>query len=97
MAQLRIQKTGDQATDMNFTAMKSELDPIIANKITQGNLIESTLRAGQNQVNHLLQRQPLGWLVTDQNTTSDIYRVSWDKNFIVLNASAPVTIGLWVF
>jgi hypothetical protein len=87
-----------QSPDPILTRWKSSLDPVLANQLLQGNLLTSVLLAiGSNQVAHKLQRQPVGWIITDQTGSSVIYRLSWDNNFIVLNASQPVTINLWCF
>ncbi len=98
MAAITLPKTGDQTLDLFFSRLKSELDPLLANRLMQGNVLKDlALIQGNNQINHLLQRQPLGWIVIDQSAVSQFYRVSWDMNFLVLNASQPATISLWVF
>ncbi len=87
-----------QSSDPILTKWKSQLDPLLANQLTQGSLLKGiSLIQGDTSVNHLLQRQPLGWIIADQNAASDLYRTFWDKNVIILNASQPVTINLWVF
>lgn len=49
------------------------------------------------KINHLLQRQPEGWLIVDKNAVGDIHRTDWDATSITLQASANTTISMWVF
>ncbi len=87
-----------QSTDPTLTKWKAILDPVLANPVIQGNLLKNiALIQGDTAVNHLLQRMPQGWMIADQNAVSDIYRTSWDNLVLVLNATQPVTISLWVF
>jgi hypothetical protein len=84
--------------DPALTRWKSILDPIIGNQLLQGNYIQSiSLNAGNNAIEHKLQRQPIGWIICDKTLSADLNRLSWDKNYITLLASSPTTINLWVF
>ena len=65
-------------------------------------LTSITLTAGSvNEINHQLGREIQGWIITGQNAQSDI----WDsqsgnprrERTLRLNASATVTVNLWVF
>lgn len=48
-------------------------------------------------INHGLQRQPRGWIVVDTDDHATYFRGSWDDRTIILAASVPVTVSLWVF
>lgn len=87
-----------QVPDATLTKWKSQLDPILANRLLQGNFLQNLdIKAGPNQVSHLLQRQPMGWIICDQTADSTFYRTSWDVNFINLVSSNATTASFWVF
>lgn len=46
---------------------------------------------------HTLQRQPLGFVITDQTTSAVVFRTSWNDTLITLQASSPTILQLWVF
>jgi hypothetical protein len=48
-------------------------------------------------VNHGLQRQPRGWIITDMPAFAAFYRVAWDERSITLLASVDSTVSIWVF
>lgn len=87
-----------------LTMLQSKLQeffaPLLANPTLDGTLLTNIqLVAGENKVEHKLQRAALGWIVVSKNATCDIWEPSKDlsKAFITLQSSAPVTISLWVF
>lgn len=76
---------------------------LILNQVTKKTLIDGVhvknvaLATGSNRFNHTLGRQPEGWDVVDRDAAADIFRSAWDANTITLDASAPVTIAIWIF
>ncbi len=99
MPSLALFKSGNQSFDLFQTRLKSELDPILANLLVQGSLLPNiSLLAGDNVINHKLARNQIGWVITDMSAGVTIYRSQpLNNRTLVLNASAPVTISLWVF
>lgn len=82
------------------TRWASTLNPFLALPILNGNMIvdidltASTPRA----INHLLQRMPQGWVLTDNTANAVIWRAADFNNFaITLESSADTTISIWVF
>jgi len=50
------------------------------------------------QIEHKLGRQPLGWMITDLDKASTIYRTAWDSKLLTLRASnANTTVDIWIF
>lgn len=58
---------------------------------------ELVLATGDNVINHKLQRMPLGYLILDQNAGVIVYRAAATDRTITLNASAAVTLKVWVY
>lgn len=82
------------------TKWAATLNPILALPILNGvsivgiNLIASTPQA----INHLLQRTPQGWFLTDNTADTPIWRtVAFNKLTLTLESSANTTISIWVF
>lgn len=66
---------------------------IIGNLVTGIVLVSGT----EKVIQHKLQRQPLGWIVTDNTASAILYRSSWDPSHLVLIPSADTTASVWVF
>ena len=51
------------------------------------------------QVPHSLGREPQGWIIVNKNADANVWQSSKDlsKAFVTLQASADVTVDLWVF
>lgn len=75
------------------------IDPVVNNQLNQGQLIGPiALISGTNVINHKLGRNQLGWIITDQDAASSIYRNAVFNNLTLsLSSSAPCNISLWVF
>jgi len=101
MSQIQLLKSGNQAFDLWQTRVKSQLDPVLANKIMQGNLLQGlTLTPGVNNINHLLGRTPYGWFPVDVNAPWNIWRSGpLNAQTLILTSSntATLTVSLWVF
>jgi hypothetical protein len=68
------------------------------NPLLDGTLVSAQrLAIGANVINHTLGRTPLGWVVTDRNAATTIYRTAWDNRTLTLNSSAVATVTLWIF
>ena len=82
------------------TKWPATLNPIIALPILNGNQISNvSLTANVPKViNHLLQRMPQGWFLTDNTADTAIWRAANFNNLtITLESSADTTISFWVF
>lgn len=78
----------------------SLLNPVLSLPILQGNQINDiSLKASTPLViNHLLQRLPQGWFLTDNIANAVVWRTaSFNKNTLTLEASADTVISIWVF
>lgn len=83
--------------------VEQALNPIVDKQILDGILIKDiSLISGQdNNINHLLGRELLGWTIVRQKANSIIWD-SQDSSIsksrtLTLNCSADVTISIWVF
>lgn len=100
MSGLPIIKTGNVALDLYQTRMKSELDPVIASSLLQGNLLSNIQLSASSptQINHKLGRMQRGWFITDQNAQARIYRFApLNASTLTLSSDANVVVSLWVF
>lgn len=77
--------------------VKNTLDPITKTPIIDGILITGiVLTTTATNVPHKLGRQPLMWIIADQNTTTTVKRTAWDATTITLISGATCTVNLWV-
>lgn len=101
MALPRFQ-TDDQALALLQTSWATELNPLLANVLSNGSLLKRVvLTSGANVVNHKLGRKLQGWFITRKNASADIYDTQ-DTNAtpaltLTLNCSAAVTVDIYVF
>lgn len=101
MANIPIIKTGSIGLDLFMTRLKSELDPVLANKFVQGNFLQNiTLVPGVNYVSHTLARMPLGWSIVDITGPYSIWRSAPStitQLTLTASVSANLSVSLWVF
>lgn len=90
------------STNLPFEQMLTKwagtLNPVLAIQMLQGTpLTNVKLLSGVPQaLDHLLQRNQIGWMITDQNAAASIFRTQpFNSNTITLQSSADVTINLW--
>lgn len=88
--------------DVEVNLIQDRLARILAqiadDPITDRQRIEISLTTGiANRVYHLLGRQPKGWFITDKNANANVWRASWNSEYIDLRSSANVTLILEVF
>lgn len=63
-----------------------------------GLLIESVvINTTDTKIEHKLGRTPKGFIVTDLQANTNIWRTGYDSRFITLRAGTQTTISLWVF
>ena len=78
---------------------KSLIDPVLSNPTTNMNILKNvSLVIGNNVINHLLGKVQQGWIITDIQGVSDIYRSApFNALTLTLNSSAVVTVNIGVF
>ena len=82
------------------TKWASTLNPLLSLPILNGNMIEGISLTATTPlvVNHLLQRMPHGWFLTDNNADAVVWRSAAFTNLtITLESSANTTVSIWVF
>jgi hypothetical protein len=81
------------------TKWAAELNPVLANPQTNMAILKNVaLVAGNNAVPHMLQQTQQGWIITDIQGVSSIYRNKpFDKIYLYLNSSAAVIVNIGVF
>lgn len=100
--QLPIFQTTIRELSMLQTRWSALLNPTITNSLIQGRLLQNVaLTSGDNTVNHKLGRKLVGWYPTRVRASATLYDKQ-DTNVtpaetLILNASAGVTVDLWVF
>ncbi len=95
-------QSDNQSLNMLQTSWAAELDPVLANPISQSRILTNqVLKAGMNTINHGLGRKLQGWIVIGINGVSTIYDSQSSNPMaqltLLLSASSPVTISLLVF
>lgn len=99
MTNLPIFQMPDRNLMLLQNSWKAAITPTLQLEINQGLLLtDIKLKTGDNVINHHLGRKPNGYFIADQDASASFYRNKpLDNLTLTLNASAPVTIRLWVF
>lgn len=82
------------------TRWASTLNPVLATPFLSGNQISNVRLTATTPlvINHLLQRMPQGWFLTDNAANAVIWRTAVLNDLtITLEASANTTISFWIF
>lgn len=92
----RIQ-TPDRNLQLIQDNISTALNPLQAIPMAGGNMLTGiVLTSGNNNINHKLSHTPQFWILANTNAAVNLYQVSANSTVLVLNASAAVTISLWV-
>ncbi len=80
----------------------ASLNPVLANPLVAGRMINTAvLTTGVNTINHGLQRKLRGYFVVLKSANVTIYDSQLTNQTpdltLILNASAPATVALYVF
>lgn len=96
---LPLQQTDDKDLSLLQTKWKSQIDPVLANPMTDMSILKNVnLIAGSTVINHLLGRNQQGWVVIDIQAPATIYRSAQFNNLtLTLTSSAAVTVSIGVF
>lgn len=92
-------QTPDRLTNQLQSNIGASITALNANPLNAGILLSDVaLVTGSNNVYTTLPGTLVGWLVIDADAASSIYREeSSDPGILILNASADVTVSLFVF
>lgn len=101
MAIARVQTTSRELNQIQSQIISS-VDPILANPIVNGRLIQSlSVVTGSNTIDHGLGRELLGWIVVRNNANVTFYDTQSSNanpaRTLLLTASGNATISLYVF
>jgi len=91
--------TPDRILSMLQSSWASLLNPLLANPVTKGvTLTKINLINGSTVVNHLLDRQMQGWIITDISAPATVYRSQpLNNKTLTLTSNAATTVSLWVY
>lgn len=94
---LRVFENADHQRALDH--LGSALANVQRSVVVDGNLLEGVaLSTTDTEVHHGLGRKPRGWVVVDQDADARVWRsVASTSSTLTLQASASVTINLWVF
>jgi len=82
------------------TQWSAILNPVVNNPIVDGHALNGVVLIANTpqQINHRLGRNQIGWIVTDNNASTSIYRTQpFNSHFLTLESGANCTINLWVY
>jgi hypothetical protein len=98
VAQLPLIRTAD-ALPVLMPKWKSQLDPVIANLLLNGQQINDVdLSTSDTVIPHNLGQVPQGWLLADQNTNATVFRTQpMTNSSITLQATSACTVNLWIY
>lgn len=88
--------------DLMQTKWATELNPLIANPLTQGQLLTGqVLINGVTVVNHGLGRKLQGWFIVGINAAATVYDTQATNQMpqltLNLTSNAAATVSIWVF
>lgn len=86
--------------DLAQTRWPSIINPMLSLPILNGNMISNiNLIANKPQViNHLLQKMPQGWFLTDNTANTVIWRTAvFNNTTISLESTSDTIISFWIF
>jgi len=95
-------QTQDRVINQIQQNVKNVVDPLSANPVLNGLILTNqVLVSGDNTINHTLGRTLQGWTIVRQRSAASLYDKQ-DSNptpalTLVLNASAGVSVDLYVF
>lgn len=84
------------------TSWAQQLNPLISNLLISGHILNDIpIMNGVTQVNHLLGRKLVGWLIIGVNGAATVYDTQatnpTPQLTLSLTSNAAVTVSLWVF
>lgn len=91
-----------QTTNIDVNRLQSQIEqvinPVLRTTLINGVLIKDVaITTAGATIEHKLGRQPQGWMITDKQGNTDIWRTAWSEKFLTLDASGSTTFSVWVF
>lgn len=92
-----------QSTSREFNMMQtrwaSELNPLLALPTSSPSILKNvSIQPGDNIINHLLGRSPIGWLIIDKTANINMYRSQpFNDLTLTLNSTGAATVNLLIF
>ena len=87
--------------ELHQTQWASQLNPLLANLLVQGMLLNGqNLATGVNVINHKLGRAPQGWFLVAPQAAAIVYQNALQPNptlHLTLTSDADVLTSIWVF
>lgn len=87
--------------DQMETVWASEIEPILANLLVQGQLLSNVkLNNGSTVIDHKLGRKPIGWFLVAPQAAATVFQFASQPNptlQLTLISNAAITSSLWVF
>lgn len=83
----------NRVQDNIATAWRRIVADVLLNRIT----VTADIAATNTTIVHNLGRTPVGYLIISKNANADVWTVSLARGEIVLIASAPVTVTMYLF
>lgn len=62
-----------------------------------GNLLEISVTTSSEDFEHKLGKTPVGWMIFDKDSNSNVWRTGWNDKTISLQGSAASNVKVWVF
>ena len=96
---LRQITTGNAPEDDRYRQLTEGLREPLLCPLLIGRMVTVELpAAGDVVVNHLLGRQPMGYIVVDQTVAApSFFRAAWDVRTLTFTSAVASTVTLWVF
>ena len=95
--------TSDEDLNSVQESVETTLDPFIKNDLLDGTFLNGvSLESGKdNIINHKLNRQIKGWIITSIDSSATVYDKQSTNNLkdltLILRTSADCTVNLYVF
>lgn len=97
MSFARVQTESREFNQLQLN-LATTLQPILTNPLFNNQILRGVvLASGANTIYHLLDREPQGFIITDINAAAHVYRTAKTDKTITLQASAAVTVDIYLF
>lgn len=99
MALIQLTSITTQSKDLQFVQdnVNKALVQLQASPFIGGNLLTGiSVGTSPTSINHGLGRQPVVWVICDQNTNTTVSRTAWTATTLTLQAGSACTVSLWV-
>ena len=98
----KFKLTGQEFTPTDFNRFQQNVDEfsqrVSSKDVLDGELLTASLSGGvATNVDHGLGRQPLSYIICEQDTAATIFNSGITENTITLTASIAVNVKIWVF